>query len=290
VDILTLIDFIVNGLFLGGLFALTAFGLSVLAGIMKIINIAHGDFAILAAYLAFTITAFLGIDPFLSVVIVAPIMFVIGYLLQRFIINRLIPRGGFYYPALSTFALSILIQNLLLLVFTADARTLIPPYLVTSIRIFGLNPSPRFLIAFISSIVVFVVIYFFFKKTYLGKAMRAVPFDPRAAKIIGIKSEAIYCFATGLAFLVTAISGVLLGMTFTFYPDTGPTFVLLSFGVIVMGGWGSLRGSLVGGIIMGEALSLSGLFFGSRFQLVVCYLLILVILSIKPQGIFGGRV
>lgn len=289
-DILTLIDFIVNGLFLGGLFALTAFGLSVLAGIMKIINIAHGDFAILAAYLAFTITAFLGIDPFLSVVIVAPIMFVIGYLLQRFIINRLIPRGGFYYPALSTFALSILIQNLLLLVFTADARTLIPPYLVTSIRIFGLNPSPRFLIAFISSIVVFVVIYFFFKKTYLGKAMRAVPFDPRAAKIIGIKSEAIYCFATGLAFLVTAISGVLLGMTFTFYPDTGPTFVLLSFGVIVMGGWGSLRGSLVGGIIMGEALSLSGLFFGSRFQLVVCYLLILVILSIKPQGIFGGRV
>ncbi|MEM1587356.1 MAG: branched-chain amino acid ABC transporter permease [Candidatus Bathyarchaeia archaeon] len=289
-DILTLIDFIVNGLFLGGLFALTAFGLSVLAGIMKIINIAHGDFAILAAYLAFTITAFLGIDPFLSVVIVAPIMFVIGYLLQRFIVNRLIPRGGFYYPALSTFALSILIQNLLLLVFTADARTLIPPYLVTSIRIFGLNPSPRFLIAFISSIVVFVVIYFFFKKTYLGKAMRAVPFDPRAAKIIGIKSEAIYCFATGLAFLVTAISGVLLGMTFTFYPDTGPTFVLLSFGVIVMGGWGSLRGSLVGGIIMGEALSLSGLFFGSRFQLVVCYLLILVILSIKPQGIFGGRV
>lgn len=289
-DLLVLSNLILNGLLLGGLFALTSFGLSILAGIMKIINIAHGDFAILAAYLAFSISLFTGIDPLLATFIAAPVMFVLGYFIQRFMISKLLPRGGFYYPALSTFALSITIQNLLLLLFTPDARSLTPSYLLISINVFGLNPSLRFLLCFIISLVVFAAIYFFFKRTYLGKAMRAVSFDSEAAKFIGIRSEVIYCFATGLAFLVIAIAGVLLGVVFTFYPETGPMFVLLSFGVIVMGGWGSLRGSLVGGLIMGEAVSFGGFLFGSRFQLVFCYLIILVFLFIRPQGIFGGKV
>ncbi|MEM3054736.1 MAG: branched-chain amino acid ABC transporter permease, partial [Candidatus Bathyarchaeia archaeon] len=133
------------------------------------------------------------------------------------------------------------------------------------------------------------VIFLFFKKTYLGKAMRAVPFDSEAAKMIGIKSDAIYNYAAGLALLVVGIAGLLLGITFTFYPDTGPMYVLLSFGVVVMGGLGSLKGSLVGGFIMGEALVLGGFFFGSRFQLMFCYLVILIILYIRPQGLFGGK-
>jgi len=288
-DILSFVNLIFNGLLLGGLFALTAFGLSVFAGIMRVINIAHGDFAILAAYLAFSIINFLKIDPFLSLLIVAPIMFVIGYLFQKFTINRVLPMGA-NQPVLVTFALSIVIQNLLLLLFTADARSLITPYLLTNIELFGLNPSPRYATGFISALIVFAAIFLFFKKTYLGKAMRAVPFDSEAAKMIGIKSDVVYNYAAGLAMLVVAIAGVLLGITFTFYPDTGPMYVLLSFGVVVMGGLGSLKGSLVGGFIMGEALVLGGFFFGSRFQLMFCYLVILIILYVKPQGLFGGRV
>jgi branched-chain amino acid transport system permease protein len=287
-DVITFVNLLLNGLLLGGLFALTAFGLSVLAGIMKVINIAHGDFAILAAYLALSIMNFLGVDPFLSLLVVAPVMFVIGYIFQKFAINRVLPMGA-NQPVLVTFALSIVIQNILLLLFTADARSLITPYLLTSIELWGLNPSPRYLVGFVTALIVFAVIFLFFKKTYLGKAMRAVPFDSEAAKMIGIKSDVVYNYAAGLAMLVVGIAGVLLGITFTFYSDTGPIYVLLSFGVVVMGGLGSLKGSLVGGFIMGEALVLGGFLFGSRFQLMFCYLVILIILYIRPQGLFGGK-
>lgn len=287
-DAITFVNLLLNGFLLGGLFALAAFGLSVLAGIMKVINIAHGDFAILAAYLSLSIMKFLGVDPFLSLLIVAPIMFVIGYFFQKLAINRVLPMGA-NQPVLVTFALSIVIQNILLLLFTADAQSLITPYMLTNIELFGLNPSPRYLVGFVTALAVFAVIFLFFKKTYLGKAMRAVPFDSEAAKMIGIKSDAIYNYAAGLALLVVGIAGLLLGITFTFYPDTGPMYVLLSFGVVVMGGLGSLKGSLVGGFIMGEALVLGGFFFGSRFQLMFCYLVILIILYIRPQGLFGGK-
>jgi len=287
-EIINIVNLILNGLLLGGLFALAAFGLSIFAGIMKVINIAHGDFAILAAYLSLSIVSFLKIDPFLSLLIVAPLMFVIGYLFQKFIINRVLPMGS-DQPVLVTFALSIVIQNLLLLLFTADARSLITPYLLINIQLFGLNPSPRYAIGFISALIVFAAIFIFLKKTYLGKAMRAVPFDSEAAKMLGIKSEAVYNFAAGLALLAVAIAGVMLGMAFTFYPDTGPMYVLLSFGAVVAGGLGSLKGTLVGGFIMGEALVLGGYLFGSRFQLMFCYLVILVILYIRPQGLFGER-
>lgn len=283
-----IVNLLLNGFLLGGLFALTSFGLSIFAGIMKVINIAHGDFAILAAYLAFAIMRHLGVDPLLTTLIVAPIMFFIGYLLQKFAINRVLPMGG-NQPVLVTFALSIIIQNLLLLTFTADARSITPTYLLTSINLFGLSPSPRYLLSFITALIVFTAIFLFFKKTYLGKAMRAVPFDTEAAKMIGIKSEAIYNYAAGLALVVTGIAGTLLGMTFTFYPDSGPTYVLLAFGVVVMGGLGSLKGSLIGGFILGEALVLGGYLFGSRFQLMFCYLIILLILYLRPQGIFGGK-
>jgi branched-chain amino acid transport system permease protein len=288
-EILSYINLILNGLLLGGLFALTAFGLSVLAGIMRVINIAHGDFAILAAYLSLTIMNSFGMDPFLSLVFVAPIMFAVGYFFQKFTINRVLAMGA-NQVVLVTFALSIVIQNLLLLIFTADARSLITPYLLTNIELFGLNPSPRYAVGFISALIVFGLIFIFFKKTYLGKAMRAVPFDPEAAKMIGIKSEVIYNYAAGLALLVVAIAGVLLGLAFTFYPDTGPMYVLLSFGVVVMGGLGSLKGTLIGGFILGEALVLGGFFFGSRFQLMFCYLVILAILYLRPRGLFGGKV
>jgi branched-chain amino acid transport system permease protein len=287
-DVVSLINLALNGFLLGGLFAITAVGFSVIAGIMRIINVAHGDFAILAAYLTLSIMNLMKVDPLLALIVVAPIMFGLGFLLQRVIINRVLPKGV-NQIVMVTFALCIVIQNILLLIFTYDARSLVPPYLLVNIQVLGLNPSPRYLLGFISALTTFVVIYLLFKRTYLGKAMRAVSFDSEAAKLVGIKSEIIYSHAVGLAFLVTGVTGVLLGMVFTFYPDSGSMYTLLSFGVVVVGGLGSLKGSLLGGFIMGEALVLGGIFFGSPFQLIFCYLIILIILIVKPQGLFGRK-
>ncbi|MCS7138052.1 MAG: branched-chain amino acid ABC transporter permease [Candidatus Caldarchaeum sp.] len=287
-EIISLINLVLNGLLLGGLFALMAFGLSIMVGVMKVVNIAHGDIMILAAYIAFGMMSLLKIDPFLSIILVAPLMYVIGYMLQKFTINRVLLYGS-DQPVLLTFALSIIIQNLLLLSFTADARSLIQPYLFININLVGLQPSPRYLISSVAAVMIFIAVYLFFKKTYLGKAMRAVPFDYEGAKLIGIRPDSVYNHAAGLSALISAVAGIMIGMSFTFYPDSGPMFILLSFGVIVVGGLGSLRGTMIGGLIVGEALVLGGFFLGSRFQLMAVYLIILVILYLKPKGLFGGR-
>ncbi|MEM0240409.1 MAG: branched-chain amino acid ABC transporter permease [Candidatus Nezhaarchaeales archaeon] len=286
-DPLSIGNMLVNGLLLGGLFALTAFGLSVFVGVMRVINIAHGDLAVLSAYFALSMMLLLKVDPFISLIAVMPIMFVIGYTLQRFVINRLLPMGA-NQPVIATFALSIVIQNLLLLTFTADARSLIVPYLLEPLDLFGISISRRYGVGFLTALIMFVAIYFFLKRTYIGKAMRAVPFDIEAAKMLGIRPHSVYNFAAGLAMIAVAVAGVLLGMVFTFYPNTGPMFLLLSFGAIVVGGVGSLKGTLVGGIIIGEALVLGG-YLGSYYQLMFCYLVILAILIARPQGIFGER-
>ena len=286
-EILGTVNTIINGLLLGGLFALVAFGLSVFVGVMKVINIAHGDFAILSAYLALSLVLFFKVDPFISLAAVVPVMFVVGYSFQRFVINRVLPMGG-NQPVIATFALSIVIQNLLLLTFTADARSLVRPYILEPIEFFGLSISKRYGVGFLVSIVMFTIIYIVLKRTYMGKAMRAVPYDLEAAKMLGIRPLSVYNFAAGFAMVAVAVAGVLLGMTFTFYPDTGPMYLLLSFGAVVTGGVGSLRGTLVGGIIIGEALVLGG-YLGSHFQLMICYLVMLAILVARPQGIFGER-
>jgi branched-chain amino acid transport system permease protein len=288
-EVLPILNYVINGLLLGGVFALTALGMSIIAGIMRVINLAHGDVAVLAAYLALIVSNFLKVDPLLSLVVVAPLLYVLGYFIQRFLVNKLIFER-FYFTALMTFSLSIILQNLMLLLFTADARSLITPYLLTNIDFFGLTPPPRFLIGFAFSFAAFIILYVFLKKTYIGKVIRAVPADIEGAKMLGIKSEDIYCIAAGLAYLSLAIAGVLLGMAFVFFPDSGPTYLLLSFGILVLGGWGSIRGTFVGGLIFGLAMSFGGLFFGSRFQLVFCYLIILIVLIIKPRGIFGGKI
>lgn len=287
-EIAPYLSLILNGIFLGGFIALVAFGLSIMVGIMKVVNIAHGDLMIFSAYSSFVLLRVLNIDPFLSIPIVALLMFIVGYFLQKFAVNRVLVYGS-DQPVLLTFALSIILQNLLLLLFTADARSLIQPYLLINIDVGGIQLSPRYSVSFIIAVFIFSLIYLLFKKTYLGKAMRAVPYDHEAAMLVGIRPNSIYNFAAGLAALVSAVAGIMIGMNFIFYPDSGPMFVLLSFGVIVVGGLGSLMGTMIGGIIVGETLVLAGTLLGSRLQLMAVYLIILMILYFKPKGLFGGR-
>jgi len=285
---ITLVSLIIRGLMLGALYALTGFGLSVAFGIMRVINVAHGDFAILAAFLSLVCMEILKIDPLITFAMVGPVLFAVGFLSQKFLINRVLPRG-LNYPVLITFAISIVIENLLLLVFTPDAQSLTPAYLLRGIELDGIILSPSYTLSFLLALITFIAIHYFLKKTYLGKAMRAVPIDSEAAKMVGIKPEAIYNLAMGIAMLTTALAGILLGMTFTFYPYTGPKYLIMAFGVVVIGGLGSLKGTFIGGLIMGVSLILGGYFFGARYQLMVCYLIIIIVLLLRPQGLFGGK-
>ena len=285
---ITLASLILRGLLLGGLYALTGFGLSVAFGIMRVINVAHGDFAILAAFLSLACMEILKIDPFISFIIVGPALFAVGFLSQKFLINRVLPRG-LNHPVLITFATGIVIENLLLLVFTPDAQSLTPAYLLGGIKLGGIYLSRSYTVSFILALITFVAIHWFLKKTYLGKAMRAVPIDSEAAKMMGIRPEAIYNLAMGIAMLTTALAGILLGMTFTFYPDTGPRYLIIAFGVVIIGGLGSLKGTFIGGLIMGVSLILGGYFFGAHYQLMACYLIIIAVLLLRPQGLFGRK-
>ena len=286
-EMVTLVSIIIRGLMLGGLYALAGLGLSVAFGIMRVINVAHGDFAILAAFLSLFCLNILGIDPFISFFAVGPVLFVVGFLSQKFLINRVIPRG-LNHPVLITFALSIIIQNLLLLIFTTDAQSLTPAYLLRGIELGGMTISLRYTLGFLLALITFTIMHFFFQKTYLGKAMRAVPIDSEAAEMMGIKPEAIYNLAMGIAMVTTALAGILLGMTYNFYPHTGPEYLIIAFGVVIIGGLGSLKGTFIGGLIMGESLILSGYFIdklgfsGAHYQLMVCYLVILAVLLLKP--------
>ena len=288
-QMITLVSLILRGLLLGGLFALTGFGLSLAFGIMRVINVAHGDLAILAAFLSLACMNFLKIDPFVSFVIVAPTLFAIGFLSQKFLINRVLPRG-LNHPVLVTFAIGIVIQNLLLLIFTPDAQSLTPVYLLgEGIKLGEIYLSRKYTVSFILALITFIAIHWFLKKTYLGKAMRAVPIDSEAAKMMGIRPEAIYNLAMGIAMLTTALAGILLGTTFPFYPYTGPGYLIIAFGVVIIGGLGSLKGTFIGGLIMGVSLILGGYFFGAHYQLMVCYLIIIAVLLLRPQGLFGGK-
>ena len=279
---LEIIIILVGGLLLGGLYALVGFGLSVTLGVMKIINVAHGDFAILAGYLGLTFTTLFKLDPLVDMAIVAPIMFILGLLIQKYMLNRILQQG-LNQVVIFTFALSIAIENLLLLFYTPNAKSLTPRYMLGGINVGGIPISLALLISFIFALVAFAVLYLFFKRTYIGKAMRAVPVDLEAAKMIGIKPEVIYSYAMGIAMFVTAIAGILLGTVFIFYPYTGPGYLIAAFGVVLIGGLGNFFGTFIGGIAIGEAIALGGYFFGATYQLMFCYLIILVVMLVRRQ-------
>jgi branched-chain amino acid transport system permease protein len=282
-----LFSLLVRGLLLGGLYALIGCGLAIIVGILKIINIAHGDFSILAAYLSFVFLISLGLDPLLSLAIVIPLMVMIGFLIQKYIINPVLARGTGQVTLLY-FSLSIIIQNILLLRFTADNRTLAMNYMLGGINILGTSFSLPHLLSFLISAVVFCVLHLFFKRTYLGKVIRAVPANSEAAMILGLRPEKIYVLASGISMAVTGIAGVMIGIAYIFSPSSGAAYMMMSFGVVLIGGLGNFYGALIGGILIGEVMVLGGHFLGPNYQLIFCYIVILIVLILRPQGLFKG--
>lgn len=274
---------LVNGLLLGGTYALVGVGMSMIFGIVKLTNLAHGEFIILAAYFSVMISTALGLHPFLTLIITVPVMFAIGYLLQTLLINRMMARGS--EPALLvTFGLSIIIQNALLLLFTADAQRLIVGFQSKSIPLFSNVSIPILsLVCCGIGVLTIVILHFFLQKTFVGQSIRATSDDTVAAGLMGVNVRRTYGIAMGIALATTAIAGVVVGMPSTFYPTSGSEYLIIAFGVVVIGGMGSIKGTMVAGFVFGLARVLGG----ANYGLMAAYLVLLIMLAVRPQGLFS---
>jgi branched-chain amino acid transport system permease protein len=277
---------IVQGVLLGGLYAMFAAGLSLIFGVMRLVNIAHGDLIVLAAYLALVTTGALGIDPLLSLVIVVPVMAAIGYALQKFLLNGTLG-DDLLPPLLVTFGISVIIQNGLLEIFSADSQKLQAGSIeVQSLRLANeLNIGVLPLLQFVVAIVLIAGLQFVFYRTAIGRAFRATSDDPAMAQLMGLDNRHIFSLAMALSLAVVAVAGVLLAVRTNFDPSIGPGRLIFGFEAVIIGGLGSLWGTLVGGIVLGVTQAI-GARIDPGWQLLAGHIAFLVILAVKPNGLF----
>lgn len=274
------------GILLGGLYTLIALGLSLVFGVMKLINVAHGDLVIFGSYFAYTAMTVLGIDPILSLVIGMPLLFAIGFGIQKYLMSRAF-EISLEAPLIIAFGISLIFQNLEQILWSPLSRGLTTSYALESFKVGGLYVPLVYLLDFIAGLAVMLLLREFLRRTYLGKAINAASQDGRAAQLMGINTNRIYAFAFGIAMATAAIAGVFLGLTFPFTPVSGVSFLIIAFGVVILGGLGSVLGTFVGGMILGLAQTLGGYFLGAAAQMLIVYIMVLVVLGIRPQGIFG---
>ncbi|GAB4415976.1 MAG: branched-chain amino acid ABC transporter permease [Anaerolineae bacterium] len=279
------VNTIVQGILLGSLYALFGTGLSLIFGVMRLVNLAHGDFIVLAAYLGLLAVA-LGLHPLLSLVIVIPVLFILGVLLQRGILNRVL-NEGLMPPLVITFGLSVLVQNGLQLGFSADSKDLDAGALETASLHLGEVTIGAFpFITFMTAIVILAALQLFLNRTKLGQAFRATSDDPATAELMGINSRQIYGWAMGLSLAIVAVAGVLLGIRTNFTPTIGPARLIFAFETVIIGGLGSIWGTLAGGIILGLAQNIGAAIDPTWFQL-AGHIVTLVVLAVKPSGLFA---
>ncbi len=276
----------VNGLLLGGLYAITALGFSMIFGVMGLMNVVHGEILVLGAYLCFFISRALGIDPFLATLIVAAVLFIVGYLLQLSIFNSVIERG--VEPALLTaFGLSIIAQSLFLFYWTTNTRSINTGYSQTGVQIFAIHLPVMYLISFGLSLVLIAGIHTFMTRTYLGKAIRAATQDPETAQVMGVNVRHVYAFTYGLAAATAAVGGTLVGMTFSFVPSSGLSWLLKGFVIVVLGGMGSIVGTLAAALLLGLVEGMGGALMGTGYRDLIGLVIVLLVLVARPTGIFG---
>jgi branched-chain amino acid transport system permease protein len=284
------VDAVVQGILLGGLYALFATGLSLIFGVTRLVNIAHGDLIVLASFIALAITEAFGLHPLVTLAIVIPLMFAIGYALQRGILNFTLGKD-ILPPLLVTFGLSVIIQNALLEIFTADSQKLTGGAIETmSIRVFGaISVGVLPVLTFVAAVVVIAGLQLLFYRTMLGSAFRATSDDPDTARLMGIDNRHVFGLAMAVSLAVVALAGVLLGMRTNFDPSIGPGRLLYAFEAVIIGGLGSLWGTLAGGVILGVAQSI-GARIDPGVQILAGHIAFLVILIVRPRGLFPRAV
>ena len=281
------VNVIVQGVLLGGLYALFAAGLSLTFGVMRLVNLAHGDLSILAAFFCFTVADTLDVNPLLALILVLPAAFLFGYLLQRIVIEH-VPRFDVLPAIVVTFGIGIIIENALLQEYSADNRRLLVGGLQTdTIKIneqlsVGVMP----LLTFVAAIVVLGLLHLLLTRTQLGRAFRATSDDPDAARIVGVDHRRTFALALAISIATVALAGVLLGIRTSFTPFAGPARLIFAFEAVIIGGLGSLWGTLAGGIILGVAQAI-GAEIDPGYGVLAGHLVFLAVLVVRPTGLFG---
>jgi branched-chain amino acid transport system permease protein len=279
---------LIDGLLLGALYALFGLGLSISLGVMRMINIAHGDFIVVGAYLTSVTMQLAGVQPLASLIVVVPAMFILGWLLQRLLLNYVVG-GSMFAPLLVTFGLSVIIQNLLQETFTADTRSLQAGdiarrgFEVGSVSI-GILP----LLSAGVAVLLFALTHLLVARTHFGRQSRAVADDPATARLIGVDDRNFFAIVTGFVFAVIAIASVLYALRTPFSPSAGPERLLYSFEAVVLGGLGSLWGTLAGGLVIGVA-QLFGARISSGLGPFFGHLIFLLLLLARPNGFFNRQ-
>ena len=285
---LILITAILNGLLTGAVYALVALGLTLIYGVLHIINFAHGALLSMALFGAFFAFRLLGLDPYLAALFLAPALFAFGYALQRFIIGPA-SHGDDRNILLVTLGVSVVIENVLLYAFRADTRTIDVPYAFQTLDLgFTFLPIPR-VIGFGAVLAVAVALWALMTWTDLGKAIRAVAKEKLGAELAGIDVSHVYAVTFGLGTACVAIAACLLIPTYYVNPTVGEAFVLIAFTIVVLGGMGSVPGALIGGLLIGVVESLSGLFLGESLGQIGIFLIFIMVLLVRPTGLFGVK-
>ena len=280
------INAIVQGVLLGGLYALFAAGLSLIFGVMRLVNIAHGDLIVLAAFFALSITTSLGLNPFISIILVVPLMAFIGYVLQRAILNQTLGYD-ILPPLLVTFGLSVIIQNGLLELLSADPQKLNAGFIeIASFKIMdeisiGIFP----LIVFVTAVLIIFGLQLIFYRTALGRAFRATSDNREIAQLMGLNKNHVFGLAMALALAVVAIAGIFFGIRTSFDPSVGPGRLIFGFEAVIIGGLGNMWGTLIGGIILGISQTI-GAQINPGWQLISGHIAFLIVLAARPRGLF----
>ena len=279
------LDTLVQGMMLGGLYALFAAGLSLVFGIMRLVNLAHGDLIVLGAYLILGIGTATGLNPFLAAALALPVMFALGWVLQTALLNRVLG-DDILPPLLVTFGLSVVIQNVLLQGYNADSRKLpVGPIESASLPLGPITLGVMPLITFGSAILVILALNWLFYHTALGRAFRATSDDPVTAQLMGIRPRRIFAIATGIALVVATIAALYLGARANFDPSIGPARLLYAFEAVIIGGLGSLWGTLAGGMVIGVAQAF-GAALNPEWQILAGHIAFVALLLVRPRGLF----
>ena len=283
------LDTFIQGILLGGLYALFAAGLSLVFGIMRLVNLAHGDLIVLAAFLILVLVSALGLNPFVAALVAMPVMFAIGWGLQFYLLNRTLG-ADILSPLPVTFGLSIVIQNGLLEGFSADSRRIsIGGLESASVALGPINVGVMPLLTLASAVAVIVGLNQLFYRTSLGRAFRATSHDPVTAGLMGIQPKRIFATATGIAMVVVTIAALYLGTRANFDPTIGPARLIYAFEAVIIGGLGSLWGTLAGGIVIGVAQTF-GAAINPEWQILAGHLAFLLVLLVRPRGLFPRAV
>lgn len=283
---ITILQLTINGVLLGGIYALISIGLTLIFGVLEIVNFAHGEFLMLAMYASYFLFQYYGIDPYLSLLIILPLFFLIGVAVQRATIQPILnapPLNQIFM----TVGLSLVLQNVALFFWTADYRTVKTSYSALTLRTGGLMISFPRLLAFLLAMGLIAALLIFLKKTYTGKAIRALAQERKAAMLMGINVYRTYQVAFGIGIACVGAAGAMLIPVYFVFPSVGTLFVLIAFVVVILGGYNSLTGSLVGGLIIGVVEAFSGFFISPHLKEAIYFVIFILILLFRPTGLFG---